>query len=56
LLPNGNSAPNFKLPGAFKTAHRQYLVVTGNFVKFRDYKITLTKSDNSRDLVKVERF
>jgi hypothetical protein len=52
LLPNGNADGSNE--GA--TAHRQYLVVTGNFVKFRDYKITLTKSDNSRDLVKVERF
>ena len=51
LLPNGNA--DGANEGA--TAHRQYLVVTGNFVKFRDYKITLTKSDNSRDLVKVER-
>ena len=56
LLPNGNSIPDFKVDDAFKTAHRQYLVVTGNYVKFRDYKITLMKSDNSRDLVKVERF
>ena len=55
LLPNGNSVPNFKIPETYKTAHRQYLVVTGNYVKFRDYKITLMKSDNFRDLVKVER-
>jgi hypothetical protein len=51
LLPNGNAGG--LIEGA--TSHGQYLVVTGNFVKFRDYKITLVKSDNSRDLVKVER-